>query len=467
MSNLNDVFALDAVGQAALMLQREISREELLEATLARARALNPEIGAITALSSDLTLTDDRVEEVDKPFAGVPTIVKDLMAVKGMPLTFGSRAYRGNVANASSVVVERMRQAGFLIIGKSATSEFGLSPIGSSVLNGPCKCPWNTEYDAGGSSGGAAAAVASGMVAIAQGGDGGGSLRIPASVNGLIALKPSRGLMPQVPAAMVDGLLSHGAIGKSVRDIAMFMQSVSGNAPGDRWRAPPVDFSRFKDGKRTGWPRLRVGYLQRGFFGNIRDTETIDLVHASAQRLVEEGNLVEEVDLNWNREEFQCNVLDLFSLSALQCCLNYGMPPDDVRAPSYFEKWTLDLALRALDASPVFYVEVWDRLQPIISDYGKLLSQYDIVLAPMLAKPALRIGEIADTTGYLDFIDGAPLPNLLGNPAMSVPVGRSSANVPVGAHLMADWTQDMNLLAVAHDLTKAEPILPVCLSVNG
>ena len=175
------------------------------------------------------------------PFHGVPIAVKDLTATAGIRTTYSSRAFADNVPDFDTAVVRRIREAGFVIVGKTNTPEFGTTAFTESELNGVTRNPWNLERTPGGSSGGAAAALAAGLVPLAHGTDGGGSIRIPASCCGLFGLKPSRGRVSRAPFPSLEGLSTAGPISRSVADAAALLDVLAGYEPGDPWWAPPPD----------------------------------------------------------------------------------------------------------------------------------------------------------------------------------------------------------------------------------
>jgi amidase len=184
---------LDATAQADLVRTGAVHPVELLDAAIARIEALNGGVNAVTVQLFERARVQAQKRLPEGPFKGVPHLIKDLSAVRGAPLTYGSRFFAQNQAWHNELITRRILRAGFIVLGKTNTCEFGLLPTTEPLQHGPTRNPWNPEHSAGGSSGGAAAAVASGMVPLAQGGDGGGSIRIPASCCGVFGLKPSRG----------------------------------------------------------------------------------------------------------------------------------------------------------------------------------------------------------------------------------------------------------------------------------
>jgi amidase len=242
---LSDYLAHDAIGLAKLVRTREASARELLDIAIARAEAANPAINAIVLKDYDAArqrASRDHSHALgDGPFAGVPYLIKDLGApVAGLRMSMGSRHYRHFVPNEDAPVVALARAAGFNIFAKTSTSELGQMPYTEPELFGPCRNPWGLDHTPGGSSGGAGAAVAAGIVPLAHASDGGGSIRIPASCCGLFGLKPSRGRIPSVYAPGAGELGVDHAVSRSVRDSALLLDLLSGNA--DRPLGAPGTF---------------------------------------------------------------------------------------------------------------------------------------------------------------------------------------------------------------------------------
>jgi amidase len=209
---------LPATELALLVRGREVSSEELVRAYLERIDRLEPHLNAFVTLRPEEALADARLADEtpgDAPFHGVPIAIKDLAATKGIRTTYSCRAFADHVPDFDTAVVRRLRQAGFVLLGKTNTPEFGTTAFTESELNGTTRNPWSPELTPGGSSGGAAAALAAGLIPVAHGSDGGGSIRIPASCCGLLGLKPSRGRVSAAPFASFEGLSTAAVLARS------------------------------------------------------------------------------------------------------------------------------------------------------------------------------------------------------------------------------------------------------------
>ena len=235
---------LPAVEQARLVRDREVSSVELVELYLERIERLDRELNAFVTVRAEEALADARTRDAEEKrgaFRGVPIAVKDLTATAGVRTTYSSRAFADNVPDFDTAVVRRIRDAGFVIVGKTNTPEFGTTAFTESDLNGATQNPWNPERTPGGSSGGAAAAVAVGLVPVAHGSDGGGSIRIPASCCGLVGLKPSRGRVSVAPFPSLEGLSTAAPMARSVIDAAALLDVFAGYEPGDPWWVAPPE----------------------------------------------------------------------------------------------------------------------------------------------------------------------------------------------------------------------------------
>ena len=267
-----DFLQHDALGVAELIRRKEISPRDAVMAAINRIEAVNPRLNAVVHQMFDRALRDSENSIPDGPFRGVPFLLKDLTALcEGEPITSGSRLFKGWIAPRDSEMTIRYRRAGLIIVGKTNTPEFGLVPFTESEFLGICRNPWNPDVTAGGSSGGSGAAVASGMVPMADGGDGGGSIRVPASCCGVFGLKPTRGRTPTGP---IQGELWRGAtvehvITRSVRDCAAMLDATAGPDVGAPYYAPPPA-RPFLDEVKTPPGRLRIAFSTGPMLGQIR-----------------------------------------------------------------------------------------------------------------------------------------------------------------------------------------------------
>src|SRR4051812_8757484 len=237
---MEDVAFLSAGEQARLIETGGLSSVELVETYLRRIELLDGPLNSFVTVRAEAALAEAR-EARPGLLGGVPIPIKDLTATAGIRTTFSCRAFADNVPDYDAVVVQRLKAAGAIVIGKTNTPEFGTIPVTESELNGACRNPWDLERTPGGSSGGAAAAVAAGLAPAAHGTDGGGSVRIPASCCGLVGLKPSRGRISPAPLTSYEGLSTSGPLARTVHDAALLLDVMAGSEPGDRFTLPPPD----------------------------------------------------------------------------------------------------------------------------------------------------------------------------------------------------------------------------------
>src|SRR5262245_36077138 len=284
-----DAFA-SALEQSAAVRRREVTARELVDCYLQRIERLNPLLNAFWLTTPDLAR-----RQAEEPghglLSGAPTTVKDLSAMAGYPLTFGSRAFEKNIAQVDSFVVTRMKTAGCPILGRTTTPEFGSRPVTEFGLHGAARNPWNRDYTPGGSSGGAAAGLAAGLCAWSHGTDGGGSVRIPASCCGLVGLKPSRGRISPGPLVGEGwaGLSTQGVLTRTVDDTAAALDAMAGHLPGDPYWAEP-EGSYLRD--RTAPGRLRIGFQATAECDVHPELQA--LVRRVAAELERMGHVVEE-----------------------------------------------------------------------------------------------------------------------------------------------------------------------------
>ncbi len=384
----------------------------------------------------------------------MPILVKDLTETAGVRTTFSSRAFADYVPDADAAVVRRMKQAGFVVLGKSNTPEFGITAVTESDLNGACRNPWDPERTPGGSSGGAAAAVASGALALAHGSDGGGSIRIPAACCGLFGLKPSRGRVS--PAPFVSGSLElsqSGPLSVTVRDAAAFLDVIAGYEWGDAHILPAPERPFLEEvGREPG--RLRIAFTDVPPIPHPLDPGAVAVARAAADALAALGHDVVEQTPPWRDENLLRSFAVLWQTSP-------ALFP--VRDRSLLMPLNRALAESADRASSVALAQATVALQRAARQVVAFWQDVDVVLTPALAKPPVPIGWIFEPDDpWKQFARGGeftpftPLVNVTGQPAACVPFDVVDG-LPVGIQLIGPPVGEALLLRLAAQLEQAHP----------
>jgi amidase len=456
---------LSALEVADAVRTRQASAVDVTQACLERAEAVGPELGAFARLAPDLALAQARDldarlargEGRDLPLLGVPCPVKDLNPVAGVGWEAGSAAMAGVVAEADDDIVGWLRDAGTVMVGKTAICEFGLTCYTEPDVGAPARTPWDSTRSAGGSSGGAAAAVAAGIVPLAHGSDGGGSLRIPGSACGLVALKPSRGRIGTGSRLPGPGLGTDGVLSRTVRDTAVALDVLAGSRPGETYHAPPPEVTFLAACERpTG--RLRVGVLATPV---IADADVHPACLAGLERA---ARLLESLghDLEPAPRPFEVAAWDAFAavwaVGALQIPLPAAAEP--VLVP--LTRWLRD---RGRAVSGLEYATALAGVQQLTRDVATAWDRYDLVLTPTLAQPPAPIGSLrddadpaADFAAQTRFTPWTSVYNLSGRPAIQLPVHTevvAGVELPIGIMLGGRFGDEATLLAVAAALEEA------------
>jgi amidase len=447
---------LSAVEQARLVRAREVSSTDLVRTYLERIERIDPDLNAFVTVCPDKALAV--AAEIDStpgdaPFRGVPIGVKDLAATAGIRTTYSSYAYADYVPDFDTAVVRRVRDAGFVIVGKTNTPEFGTVAFTESELNGATRNPWNTKLTPGGSSGGAAAAVAAGLIPIAHATDGGGSIRIPASCCGLFGLKPSRGRVSSAPFSSLEGLSTAGPLTRTVEDAANLLDVLAGYEPGDPWWATPPD-RPFAESAGDPPSRLRIAVTSTPPIDVPIDPDCLAALSAAAELAAELGHDVRDETPPWRQP-------DLFDTFIAVWQVGPGLHPVETTLMTRLNR---ELVESARMSSAIDYARAVASLQMLARRIVAFWSDVDIVLTPTLALPPVPIG-------WQDAVDGAieqlrrnteftpftSVANLTGLPAVSLPLHWSDSGLPIGVHAIGPPAGDALLLSLAAQLEAARP----------
>ncbi|RBY93539.1 amidase [Blastococcus sp. TF02-8] len=464
MSQLHDLTALE---QAAAVAAKEVSPTELVEHALARIDAHDAGLGAFITVTPERARAQAAQAEARvrsggdlPPLLGVPTAIKDLNNTAGVRTTFGSAALADFVPQVDDAVVTRLAAAGTISVGKTNTPEFGFPCYTDNQLVGPARCPWDPSRLAGGSSGGAGVAVAAGFVPFAQGSDGGGSVRIPASINGLFGIKPTRGRISNAPyGSEVTGLGTAGPLARTVRDAAAMLDAMAGPEIGDPFWAPPLPPGETFLGHADREPgRLRIGrYTESAMPGTELEPEVAAAFDDAGRLLESLGHDVEDVPHGLLDPAVLPSFERVWALSAT----TLPVPADRVDLLQPLTRWMRDrgLALSARDAmEAMFALRVFSR------NFIRATAGFDVLLAPVLTMTPRPVGWFTeDGEGGPDFerqkryAAFTALFNVTGQPAVSVPLHWTDDDLPVGTMLVGRPADEATLIALSAQLEAARP----------
>lgn len=488
----------DGVGLAELIRTGEVSKQEASDAALHLLEKLNPELNAVVRRLPEESETPKSTDHEDHrtasslPFAGVPFLFKDNLEVEGWTVTHGSVLLSDNVAQFTYEVARRMAATGIRVLGQTNLSEYGLLPYTESRLHGPVLSPWNREHSAGGSSGGSAAAVAAGIVPIAHGNDGGGSIRIPASACGVFGLKPSRGRNPARHFGYDSGIVVNHVLTRTVRDSAAMLDATCGPRPGERWMLPKPEQSYSETIRREPRPPrpLRIAFATTDFAGNVAHPECRRAVETMARWCEEFGHLVEEGAPEIDGVAFNRAFKLLWAQGAgsvyrlaQEVVTNRPETPGPLRSllenrrlfrivlalsrrhgKPVLEPFTRRLA--AIDAwhSPSDLTVAQTNLRKVEHAVRRFLSSYDLFLSPVLGEPPHPLGTFNQAWGarraqeFLNrYVAYTPIANTTGLPAMSVPTDWTKDDLPIGTQFLAPLGREDLLFQLAAQIEEAHP----------
>jgi len=455
----------DALAIADLVRRGDITALEVLEATLTKISERNPALNAIVT-----PLYDEAREAVgqglpDGPFSGVPYVFKDLVvSVNGVPSTAASRLCIDNIPAFDSEIVARCRRAGLVIVGKTNSSEFGLSTATEPALFGPTNNPWNLKYSPGGSSGGSAAAVAAGIVPMGHASDGGGSIRIPASCCGLFGLKPTRGRITAGPEGGdgLAGLAMQHAVTWSVRDSAALLDITAGPMAGDPHYPPPPEGTYLEAVARDPG-KLKIAFSTTAPNGAIVDPQCVEATLTAARLCENLGHEVIEAEPEFDIEAVQNGFLAVFQANTMANVSRFtgGALPRE----GLVEPLTYAVAERGMAMGATEYIHAIQALHRESRRIAGFFTKHDIWLTPTLATPPPLTGYFNNNTSNVEqwltkilaFSPFTFLSNVTGQPAMSVPLGQTTQGLPIGCHFAAPYCGEDILFRLAGQLERASP----------
>jgi len=463
---MDDYAEYDGVGLAELVRKREVTPAELIEAAAARVERHNGAINAVVYQALD----EARAKAAalpDGPFRGVPFLVKDLLiAVAGWPRTSGSRFFRDVVDLEDSGLARRYRESGVSLLGKTNLSEFGIAGTTEGQLYGPCRNPWNTDRIVGGSSGGAAAAVAAGIVPMAHGGDGRGSIRIPASCCGLVGLKPTRDRSPHLPDGydFAQGFVVEHVITRTVRDSAVMLDVTGRPEPGSPYAIPAKERPYAEEVLRAPG-RLKIAWSSETANGRPVHPEvqaaletTVTLLEKLGHELVPHGPGVDQRAL-WGAQNafsganFAAGLRRMIEASGRE-------PAADEFEPLTWASWKGGQRAGGMDA-----MADMQTLRVLARQALQLYETFDVYLTPTLAAPPPPIGYLSPVLNAPrdigrrngEFFSFPGVANMTGQPSISLPLAWSSEGLPMGMMFTARYADEATLFRLAAQLEKEAP----------
>lgn len=457
--NLTDLAFTSALEQAQLIRNRQISPLELTQVYLSRIEEFNQQLGSFFYIASEEAIADatQKTEQLGKisdpqqlpPFFGVPTAIKDLNSVAGMPCSYGVAALKNEIAEYDDGIVSKIKQAGFIILGKTATSELGSFPYIETEGFSPVCTPWNLDYTAGGSSGGAAAALAAGLCAIAQGSDGGGSIRGPAFCCGVVGIKPARGRVSNAPVGdYQNGIATNGPIARTVRDAAAMLDVMSGYVTGDPYWLPMPDIS-FLQATQQDLPRLRIAFSTAiAPFGEA-DSLCQQGVIETVQRLEAMGHNLEE-------ECFQVEDLIEPFQKIWQAGVTASSIPLELLSP--LNRW-----LGEQVGSAGEYLQAVREMQLISRRIVAFFRRYDVLVLPVYLHSPIKIGQWNNLSPQetveriIKWVAPCPPLNASGLPGITIPVGFADNGLPIAVQLVGRPADEITIIALAAQLEEINP----------
>ena len=475
----------DAIGLAELVRKGEVSPTELLDAATDRIAARNPALNAVVYDLADRARR--RVDELpDGPLKGVPFLVKDLkLKIAGTPTSNSSRLTAEILAKQSSVTFERYEAAGLQTLGKTNTPEFGIMGITEPALRGPCRNPWNHDHTPGGSSGGSGAAVAARMVPIAHSGDGGGSIRIPASACGLFGLKPTRGRVTMAPfmGEAWGGFVQEHVVARSVRDSALLLDIEAQPTPGEPYVAPPKARPWIEEvGADPG--KLTIAFSPDTLFAGETHADCRAALEDAVGLLKELGHEVREARPTFPKDEL-VHAYFLVVATGVARFVETTAEAAGVRPrASDFEPASWLLAQIAWKTSAPEYLAAINTIHAASREVAGFFEDVDVFVTPSLARPPAKVGELAAQpaenvqmsllrtlplgalldialakmgSGKMSYTPNTQLFNQTGQPAASVPLYWNQAGLPIGTQIVGRFGDEATLFRLAAQLETARP----------
>ncbi|MEZ5774699.1 MAG: amidase [Hyphomicrobiaceae bacterium] len=473
MAGFKEYERYDGLGLAELVRNKEVTPGELLDEALARVEALNGKLNAVVQMKADVARKAIKAGLPEGPFAGVPFLLKDLgCEAVDFPTNSGSRVYKDYRWTFDSEIFLRLKRTGLVTFGRTTSPEFGIGPTTEAAVYGaPTRNPWSLDHTSGGSSGGSGSAVAAGIVPVAHGSDGGGSVRIPASSCGLVGLKPTRARLPDGPASGEGwgGMAIDGFLTRSVRDTAALLDATHGPDLGAPYWAPAVAWP-FLEEIKTPPERLKIAYSTKSTTGEPLHKECVKAVEKTAKLLAGLGHELIEAE---PAIDIRALMLHWANVVASGTALTVEMRAAGLKRPirdDELEGVTWGAVEHAKSVPGTAYLAAINHVHAVGRQMARFLVDYDIWLTPTLAEPPARIGRFKpDNRDFLDYRLGpngilpyspfTALFNATGQPAISLPLHWTAKGLPVGVHFAGRFVEDALVLKLAAEIERAAPWL--------
>lgn len=460
----------DALALAELARSGQITTAELAEQANVAIERVNTDLSAVIEVFEDVVenpLKDGMIP--DGVFAGVPFLMKDIgPALAGRKQEMGSLLMQGNVTSADSFLTTKIRKAGLNVIGRTATSEFAVCGSAENPQLYVSRNPWDLKYTSGGSSSGSAAIVASGALPIAHASDGGGSIRSPAGINGVIGLKPSRGVVSSAPEGsdLVSLTAVQGCITRSVRDTAAFLDHCGGAAPGEFMPFWSSEATYLETIKRDP-PRLRIA-LSDAWGDYKADPHFTDELELTGRLFEDLGHhvlwTVPDVDFHAAHAAMTTSLIGGVSLAVDRLCKlkGHACPSVELVEPMNFKIWEAGIDMRYVERA-----KMQATFNQVSRAFGAFFEEWDLILTPVMAKPTHKLGtmdfitlnardSVYDWAANLwSLYPYTPLANICGTPGISIPIALQANGLPLGIHAMARQANDALLLQLAAQVERA------------
>ena len=457
----------DGIGLAQLVADKEVKPSELVEEAIRRADAINSKLNAVVFADYEHARETALGPLPHGPFTGVPFFLKDIFGfAKGMPTRQACHFVPPLPSDHDSLLTQRFRAAGLVMLGKTNVPEFGLVPTTESKLYGAARNPWNLEYSPGGSSGGSAALVAAGVVPLAHANDGGGSIRIPASCCGLVGLKPTRGRVSYAPdfGDIVDGLAIDLVVSRSVRDTAAALDAVAGNVLGDPYWAPPNPES-YREGMKEKPRKLRIAVATKKLDGRALHKDCVAAINAAAKLCEEQGHDIEEASPDLNQAMLIPAFMALWGAN-LAAGIDYiGQMTGQLPTPDKFEGLTWGLYEAGKQVSASQYLIAKSAMAHATRTAAKFHETYDVWLTATLGTPPVKLGTFnmderdpqKSFAPLIDYVPFTAMQNVTGQPAINLPLYWNKEGLPIGVQFVGRYGDELTLLKLADQLERAAP----------